>query len=298
VAKEEVAKEEVAKEEVAKEEVAKEEAKEEVGLDDVAPDRPASPGDAVVVEGALVVRTRERYAAVQALRAQGRSITAISRELDLDRHTARRFVRAEHLEDLLVKARSRDSVLDAFKPHLHERFNAGHTDAAALTAEITGLGYRGSDKTVRRYLQPFRASLTAPAPVPVAPSVRQVTGWLTRRPDTLNEEERLELTKILDRSAALTVTSRQVREFAEMLTQRQGERLGDWMRDVQDNGAPALRSFANGLRNDLDAVTAGLTLDYSSGAVEGTVNRIKMLKRQMFGRAKFDLLRKRILHPV
>ena len=236
-------------------------AKEEVGLDDVAPDRPASPGDAVVVEGALVVRTRERYAAVQALRAQGRSITAISRELDLDRHTARRFVRAEKVEDLLVKAQSRDSVLDAFKPYLHERFNAGHTDAAALTAEITALGYRGSDQTVRRYLQPFRASLTAPAPVPVAPSVRQVTGWLTRRPDTLNEDERLELTKILDRSAALTVTSRQVREFAEMLTQRQGQRLGDWMRDVQDNGTPALRSFANGLRNDLDAVTAGLTLD-------------------------------------
>ena len=288
-----------AKDDMAKEEVAKDDmAKEEVGLDDVAPDRPASPGDAVVVEGALVVRTRERYAAVQALRAQGRSITAISRELDLDRHTARRFVRAEHLEDLLVTARSRDSVLDAFKPHLHERFNAGHTDAAALTAEITGLGYRGSDKTVRRYLQPFRASLTAPAPVPVAPSVRQVTGWLTRRPDTLNEEERLELKKILDRSAALTVTSRQVREFAEMLTQRHGERLDDWMRDVQDNGAPALRSFANGLRNDLDAVTAGLTLDYSSGAVEGTVNRIKMLKRQMFGRAKFDLLRKRILNPA
>jgi transposase len=283
----------------AEEEVAEDDmAKEEVGLDDVAPDRPASPSDAVVVEGALVVRTRERYAAVQALRAQGRSITAISRELGLDRHTARRFVRAEHLEDLLVKAQSRDSVLDAFKPYLHERFNAGHTDAAALTAEITALGYRGSDKTVRRYLQPFRASLTAPAPVPVGPSVRQVTGWLTRRPDTLNEDERLELKKILDRSTALTVTSVQVREFAEMLTKRQGQRLGDWMRDVQDNGAPALRSFANGLRNDLDAVTAGLTLDYSSGAVEGTVNRIKMLKRQMFGRAKFDLLRKRILHPV
>lgn len=68
--------------------------------------------------------------------------------------------------------------------------------------------------------------------------------------------------------------------------------------DVQDNGAPALRSFANGLRNDLDAVTAGLTLPYSSGAVEGTVNRIKTIKRQMYGRARFDLLRKRILNPA
>jgi hypothetical protein len=173
----------------------------DAGLHDVAPHHTASPSDAVVVEGALVVRTRERYAAVQTLRAQGRSITAVSRELDLDRRTARRFVRAEQVDDLLVKARSRESLLDAFKPYLHERFNAGRTDAAALSAEITTLGYRGSDKTVRRYLQPFRASLMAPASVPVAPSVRQVASWLTRRPDTLNEEDRLELKKILERSA-------------------------------------------------------------------------------------------------
>jgi transposase len=83
-----------------------------------------------------------------------------------------------------------------------------------------------------------------------------------------------------------------------MLTQRQGQRLGEWLHDVETTGAPALRSFAAGLRNDLNAVTAGLTTNYSSGAVEGTVNRIKMIKRQMFGRAKFDLLRKRILNPT
>jgi transposase len=82
-----------------------------------------------------------------------------------------------------------------------------------------------------------------------------------------------------------------------MLTTRHGERLGDWMRDVNTNGAPALRSFVAGLSVDLDAVTAGLTLDYNSGAVEGTVNRIKIIKQQMFGRARFDLLRKRILNP-
>jgi len=70
------------------------------------------------------------------------------------------------------------------------------------------------------------------------------------------------------------------------------------MIDVDAHGAPALRSLVAGIRIDLDAVTAGLTLDYSSGAVEGTVNRIKMIKRQMFGRARFDLLRKRILNPA
>ena len=261
-------------------------------------ERAAPQTDAPEVDGRLVTRTRERYAAVQTLHERGRSITAISRELGLDRRTARRFVRAEHVEDLLVTARSRASLLDAFKPYLHERFNTGHTDAAALTTQITALGYQGSGKTVRRYLQPFRASLTAPAPVPVAPSIRQVTGWLTRHPDSLDEDERLQRKAILTRSPALTATARHVSEFAQMLTGRHGDRLQDWITDVASTDAPPLRSFANGLRHDLDAVTAGLTTDYSSGAVEGTVNRIKTIKRQMYGRASFDLLRKRILNPA
>jgi transposase len=270
----------------------------EPALDAQMAEQAATRPDAQQADRPLATRIRERHAAVQALRERGRTITAISRELGLDRRTVRRFAHADHVEDLLDKAGARQSLLDAFKPYLHERFSAGHTDAAALSAEITALGYRGSDKTVRRYLQPFRADPIGPAPGPPAPSVRQVTGWLTRHPDRLSEEERLELKKILDRSNVLTTTQRHVKEFAEMLTQRRGDRLRNWMGDVKTTGAPALRSFANGLGNDLDAVTAGLTLDYSSGAVEGTVNRIKMIKRQMYGRAKFDLLRKRILNPA
>ncbi len=239
-----------------------------------APDQhpePAPAADTEPAQGRLVQRTLQRYAAVQRLRGQGRSISAVGRELGLDRRT-RRFARAKDVEELLGKARSRESLLDAFKPYLHERFNAGHTDAAALTEQIKARGYRGSDKTVRRYLQPFRASLTAPPPVPAAPSVRQVTGWLTRRPDTLSEDEALEVEKILDRSDPLATTQRQVREFAKMLTQRDGQRLGDWISDVETTGAPALRSFATGLRHDHAAVVNGLTLPHSSGAVEGTVN--------------------------
>jgi transposase len=147
-------------------------------------------------------------------------------------------------------------------------------------------------------LQPFRAGLTAPAPVPVAPSVRQVTGWLTRHPDSLDEDERLHRKAVLTRSPALTVTAEHVSQFAQILTGLHGDQLAGWISDVEATDAPTLRSFAHGLRNDLDAVTNGLTLGYSSGAVEGTVNRIKTIKRQMYGRAKFDLLRKRILNPA
>ena len=92
------------------------------------------------------------------------SICGICRTLRLDRKTVQRFARAETVDELLAKARNRGSVLDRFKPYLHERFNAGCTDAARLTEEIAAMGYRGSDKTVRRYLQPFRATLIAPPP--------------------------------------------------------------------------------------------------------------------------------------
>jgi len=87
-----------------------------------------------------------------------------------------------------------------------------------------------------------------------------------------------------------------IRRFAEIMVDRRGHDLAEWMTDVDTTGSQALRSFVTGLRRDLDAVTAGLTLVHNSGPVEGHVNRIKMLKRQMYGRANLDLLRKRIIH--
>ena len=88
--------------------------------------------------------------------------------------------------------------------------------------------------------------------------------------------------------------------FAEMMTARTGSRdLESWLAAVEADGQSGLRSFAIGIRNDQKAVTNGLTLHWNSGRVEGTVNKIKMIKRQMYGRAGFDLLRKRvILHPA
>jgi transposase len=220
-----------------------------------------------------VTRTRERYAAVQQLLADGISISGICRRLRLDRKTVQRFARAETIDELLAKARNRGSLLDRFKPYLHERFNAGCTDAARLTEEITAMGYRGSDKTVRRYLQPFRATLVAPPPKPAPSTVRAVTSWLTRRPEDLTELQTVRLKSILARSPALQSTRELVGGFAEILTQRQGDELPAWMDQVEQIGSAALRSFVAGLRTDLDAVTAGLTLHWSSGQVEGTVNR-------------------------
>ena len=86
-----------------------------------------------------------------------------------------------------------------------------------------------------------------------------------------------------------------VTEFAKILTGLHGDRLDDWLAAVEADDQPDLHSFARGIRHDHDAVRNGLTLPWNSGVVEGTVNKIKMIKRRMYGRAGFPLLRKRVL---
>ena len=86
-----------------------------------------------------------------------------------------------------------------------------------------------------------------------------------------------------------------VTEFAKILTGLHGDRLDNWITAVEADDQPDLQSFARGIKHDHDAVLNGLTLRWNSGVVEGNVNRLKMLKRQTYGRASFELLRKRVL---
>ncbi|GAA1393439.1 ISL3 family transposase [Catellatospora coxensis] len=245
--------------------------------------------------GRLAPRTRKRFEQIQQLQAQGVGIKAIARRLGLARGTVRRFVRAEQVEDLLVTTRAgRPRILDDFKPYLHQRWGAGCTNAATLFAEIRELGYRGTATTLRSYLKPLRNLPHTPAR-PALPKVRQLTSWLLSRPERLEPAEAEQLQQLLDRCPHLAATAAHVTAFAEMMTGLHGERLNKWIIQVQSDDLPHLHSFANGLKRDHAAVLNGLTLPYSSGAVEGGVNRIKMLKRQMYGRASFDLLRKRVL---
>ncbi|WP_443042326.1 transposase [Streptomyces sp. B21-105] len=114
-------------------------------------------------------------------------------------------------------------------------------------------------------------------------------------PEHLRGRDADELHRLRERDPELDRLTGHVRKFAAMMTGRHGDRLEDWIATVeQDNLAP-LAGFAHNLRRDFDAVRNGLSLPHSSGAVEGNINRLKMLKRQMFGRASLDLLRKRVL---
>ena len=269
-------------------------------------ERPAPPAepdglrDVCGRERRLVTRTRERHAAICELLTAGHSLAAISRALGLDRQTVQRFAREPDVDKLLVKVTSRDSRLDPFKPWICQRWNEGITDAAVLHAELQARGWTRQRPGRRAATSAPSASWTAaPPPAPAVPKARQITRWLLSRPASLDPGERAQLDDIRARCPHIDALAAHVTSFAEMMTNRTGEQeLPGWLAAVEADDQPHLHSFAAGIRRDQDAVTAGLTLPYSSGAVEGNVNRIKMLKRQMYGRAGFALLRKRvILHP-
>jgi transposase len=246
-------------------------------------------------EGRLAIRARERHTAVHDLLAEGRTHTQLCAMLGLSPKTVRKFIRAATPEQVTAGPRPLSSGIDRFAPYLHERWNQGCTDAVRLHAEIQAQGYHGSSRSVRRYLQPLRATLTAPVLPPPPPTVREVTRWITSHPGHLTDDEAAKLNTVKARSTHLSATAGHVTAFAEMMTGRHGEHLPAWIAAVELDDLPSLHFFTSGIRRDQAAVTNGLTLTHSSGAVEGNICRVKALKRQMFGRASLDLLRKRIL---
>lgn len=248
-------------------------------------------------KGRLPDRTRQRHAAVHARIADGKPLRVIASELGLSRNTVRRFARAGDPEELLVNDGTgrRPKALDRFAPYLRKRWDDGCTNAAALLDEIRAMGYRGSPGAIRQYLRPWR-STTPPTPPPeVPPTVRKATGWILRNPDHLDTTERQNLDTLTAACPTLAAVRNHIHDLAVMMLHRRGRDLDRWMAAVHADDLPDLRSFVAGLRRDYDAARAGLTLPHSSGKVEGHVNRIKMIKRQMYGRANPDLLRKRIL---
>jgi hypothetical protein len=199
----------------------------------------------------------------------------------------------------LVAGGVRTSKLDPFKPYLHQRLTAGVRNATALHAEIVAQGYTGSYPVLERYLKPWRRTDAATLAHIVwsrPPPVRQVTAWITGLPGHLDTADEARMRAIRGRCPEIDAAVKHVAGFARMIKDLAGDqdKLTEWIAAV-DHDLPTLRSFTVGLRRDIDAVTAGLTQQYNSGAVEGTVNKIKARKMQLYGRAKHDLLRKLIL---
>ena len=250
----------------------------------------------VVLPGRLKERTERRHAEIHELLVQGLTISAISRRLRLHRRTVYRFAAAEAAADLLGPREGRRvTALDPYLPYLQKRWREGQHVATFLFDDIYKKGYRGSKRTVRRHVEAWRTAEPPPPAHVRLPGPRTLAWLLLRRPSDLDDEEQALLKQLYERSAELLSARQLAQHFLRLVRERHGHELDVWVADVHATGPPELRGFSRNLRNDWDAVHAGLTEHWSSGCVEGNVNKVKVAKRQMFGRARFDLLRKRVL---
>ncbi|MEV6964486.1 transposase [Hamadaea sp. NPDC051192] len=246
--------------------------------------------------GLLAARVQTLHPQVHDLTARGWGIHQIARHLRIDPKTVRRYLNTADIAQLLGPASTaRTSLVDPFKPYLQARCNEGVTSTNQLLAEITAQGYRGGERTLRRYLISIRGTEQAAPPQPKVPSARQLAALIMRPDARLTSDERDALADACTRCPDLATIRDLAQGFTDLVRELRGTDLFSWLEQADHADVHELRRFANGIRKDLPAVTAGLTLPWSSGAVEGNVNRIKMIKRQMYGRANFDLLRKRVL---
>lgn len=190
--------------------------------------------------------------------------------------------------------------LDRYADYIVARYDAGRDSEAHLTRALRERAYRGSEGTVRRYLADVRAprprgsATPAPAAVPV-PAPRAAAWLLARRGRPRATRGRRACLRPHLGEGCPELARRLAGRFAHVLASRDPNALASWLDDAHRS---ELKSFAAGIERNRDAVLAALCFRWSNGQVEGRVHRIKLVKRSMFGRANFDLLRRRGLRAA
>jgi transposase len=242
----------------------------------------------------------ERYEAVQLLVKQGLSHKEISRRLHLHRDSVIRYARAETFPERAEQP-ARPGILAPYETYLRTRWREGERNAVGFFRELTARGYTGSRMTIERFLLGLRRMErqgieVSKAATSVELTPRRAVGLMLSRPLDLTNEERMALQQVCQIHPNVNRLNVLFQQFAQMLRDRRGEELDQWLHTAFHAGIPELRAFVKKLRQDQQAVQAGLVLKWNNGVVEGHVNRLKFLKRSMYGRANFDLLRLRVLH--
>jgi transposase len=171
---------------------------------------------------------------------------------------------------------------------------------ARLYRELTTKGYQGSYESVRNLVNSLQqGDRHAPLQKETPLSSRQATWVFLRRPEELTTEEQQTLARLRTLDPEVDLAYELVQQFAHMIRERTGkEQLDGWLEKVAKSSLAAFHPFVAGVSQDKAAVQAGLTLEWSQGQIEGQMTRLKLIKRQGYGRAKFDLLRQRVLHAA
>jgi len=259
--------------------------------------------------GQRQARRQALHTQVWALHHQGWTAPAIAQHVGLSLRTVQRDLRSATFAGRKRRSDRGDSVLNPYKSYLLERWNAGCYTAMRLFRDLRERGYAGGYGVVAAYARRLRQAqglppghrcphqpLPAVAEPPGQPLTPRRATWLVlRRAAKRTEAEAQQLLQLHAQAAEVAEAIDLAQDFATLVRQRQPAQLDSWLQRATASAVDAVRRFATGLSEDYEAVKAGVTLPWSSGPVEGHINRLKMLKRQMFGRARLDLLSRRFL---
>lgn len=247
------------------------------------------------------LRRRDRIEQAQQLHSSGWTAKTISEHMNRHPKTISRYLRRDDAAWTQYR-RKRKTLLDPYKPYLLKRWTAGCHNGSLLYEEVKELGYEGKMTRLRDFLRQLRRGKDGDRDNASQqdrrlrmPSLRQLAFSMGRPEDTL-QKETVELVRLLQANDAfLSETITLAREFTDTVNERDTERFKAWLTKTKVAQALPLQSFATSLEGDLAAVIAALEHDWSNGPTEGHINRLKMIKRQMYGRAKLDLLKIRMV---
>ena len=257
-------------------------------------------------------RYLEQYQQIQALAAQHLDVASIARQVGVSRGTVYRYRRMAAPPTRKQPGRRGSRLLDPYEGYVRRRWHEGCRNAKQLWREIQAQGYACSAHTVERFVGQLRANHgqrrsfravaagTANQHTVLVPEFRPYTArqaalLFTARSEQRSRRQREYITRLCAADGDIATTYQAVDAFGQMLRERQGGRLDSWLQAVAAHSTPEVQRFAQGIQADYAAVQAGLTEIWSQGQVEGQVQRLKVLKRQMYGRASFALLRQRVL---
>jgi transposase len=250
-------------------------------------------------------RRKQRMEYAKQLLQKGWTQKSVAHHLNIHPKTVRRYRHSTSPKS----RRSRFShLLAPFKPYLLQRWNEGCHNASQLCREIKPQGYAGGTATVRLFVRQLRQASGIPPkvrnsqgqplnedPTKSPPSLQKLTSLIIKRPEKRLEEDEKILEKISAEQPKLMMTIKLARKFAVIVRQQQPNEFDPWLEQASKSGYRVWSNFAAGLKQDDKAVRAALELPWSNGPTEGHVNRLKYLKRMMYGRGNDDLLRKRVL---
>jgi transposase len=252
-----------------------------------------------------VARRRVKYDQARALHDTGASVAQIARTVGASRMTVYKYLREGPPQRKRHSIHGRQRVLEPYEPYLLKRWEEGCRMATVLWREIRAQGFAHSLTNVQRFVNQLRRDGppldNRPRTVltqPQGPPPRRVAAIVLRRPERRTNEQCDYLKQLGTEDPAIATAVDLAEDFLVMLRRREGERFSAWLDAAEASDIDELKRFAGKLRVDHDAVQAGLTLRYSNGQTEGQVNKLKLVKRQGYGRAKVDLLRKRVLRTA